>query len=135
MLRAILVTAIYRKTMSMGLSVAEDASAVTLMSTDVERIALGMARIHDAWSTLLQVVVAMYILYGQVGAVFIAPIVLSIGISPFTSFRAALCHLLNSADNESKSVPLGLLACPASPEHSRPRGWQLWRRELVSNMN
>ncbi|KAI0121748.1 hypothetical protein BJ170DRAFT_644151 [Xylariales sp. AK1849] len=78
MLRGILVTAIYRKTMTMSLSVAEDASAVTLMSTDVERIVLGMAKIHDAWSTLLQVACAMYILYGQVGVVFIAPIVLSI---------------------------------------------------------
>ncbi|KAK9415303.1 hypothetical protein SUNI508_02151 [Seiridium unicorne] len=78
MLRGILVTSIYRKTMSMSLSVAGDASAVTLMSTDVERIVLGMAKIHDSWSTLVQVACAMYILYQQVGAVFIAPVVLSI---------------------------------------------------------
>jgi hypothetical protein len=112
MLRAILVTAIYRKTMSMGLSVAEDASAVTLMSTDVERIALGMARIHDAWSTLLQVVIAMYILYGQVGAVFIAPIVLSIGMPcpclSVPSSHETLFFVLSHADNNAKSVPLQL---------------------------
>jgi ATP-binding cassette, subfamily C (CFTR/MRP), member 1 len=79
MLRGILVTAIYRKTMSATLATASDASAITLMSTDVERIVLGMAKIHDAWSTLVQVACAMYILYRQVGAVFVAPIVLSIG--------------------------------------------------------
>lgn len=65
--------------MSTSLSAASDASAVTLMSTDVERIVLGMAKIHDAWSTLVQVACAMYILYRQVGAVFIAPVVLSLG--------------------------------------------------------
>lgn len=64
--------------MSISLSVASDASAVTLMSTDVERIVLGMAKIHDAWSTLIQVACAMYLLYREVGVVFIAPIVLSI---------------------------------------------------------
>lgn len=78
MLRGVLVTSIYRKTMSASLSAASDASAVTLMSTDVERIVLGMAKIHDAWSTLVQVACAMYILYRQVGAVFIAPVVLSL---------------------------------------------------------
>lgn len=79
MLRGILVTSIYRKTMSLDLSIAGDASAVTLMSTDVERIVLGMVKVHDTWSTLIQVACAMYILYQQVGVVFIAPIALSIG--------------------------------------------------------
>lgn len=65
--------------MSKSLTVAGDASAVTLMSTDVERIVLGMAKIHDAWSTLVQVACAMYILSQQVGVVFVAPVGLSIG--------------------------------------------------------
>ncbi|KAI1841042.1 hypothetical protein JX266_012761 [Neoarthrinium moseri] len=97
LLRGVLVTSIYRKTMSTSVTVAADASAVTLMSTDVERIALGMAKIHDAWSTLIQVGCAMYILYGQVGVVFVAPIVISIvsciaavGLSSFAgAFQAS----------------------------------------------
>jgi hypothetical protein len=48
------------------------------MSTDIEIIVLGMAKIHDTWSTLIQVTCAMYILYAQVGVVFVAPIVLSL---------------------------------------------------------
>ncbi|KAK8047506.1 P-loop containing nucleoside triphosphate hydrolase protein [Apiospora saccharicola] len=78
MLRGVLVATIYRRTLSMSLSVAEDATALSLMSTDVERIVMGMVHIHDCWSTIVQVGIAMWILYTEVGAIFIAPIVLAL---------------------------------------------------------
>ncbi|KAK6833489.1 hypothetical protein PG987_008183 [Apiospora arundinis] len=78
MLRGVLVTTIYRRTLSMNLSVAEDATALSLMSTDVERIVMGMVHIHETWSTIVQVAIAMWILYTEVGAIFIAPIVLAL---------------------------------------------------------
>ena len=79
MLRGVLVTTIYRSTLSMNLSVAEDATALSLMSTDVERIVMGMVHIHETWSTIVQVGIAMWILYTEVGAIFVAPIVLALG--------------------------------------------------------
>ncbi|KAK8101492.1 hypothetical protein PG999_011866 [Apiospora kogelbergensis] len=78
MLRGVLVTTIYRSTLSMNLSVAEDATALSLMSTDVERIVMGMVHIHETWSTIVQVGIAMWILYTEVGAIFVAPIVLAL---------------------------------------------------------
>ncbi|KAK1675557.1 P-loop containing nucleoside triphosphate hydrolase protein [Colletotrichum godetiae] len=55
---------------------AEEAAAVTLMSTDIERIVNGMSKIHESWSTLLQMAVALALLYRQLGVVFIVPLVL-----------------------------------------------------------
>ncbi|KXH60895.1 hypothetical protein CSAL01_06382 [Colletotrichum salicis] len=64
------------KTTSMSITGAEEAAAVTLMSTDIERIVNGMSKIYESWSTLLQMAVALALLYRQVGVVFIVPHVL-----------------------------------------------------------
>ncbi|KAF6838319.1 hypothetical protein CMUS01_04702 [Colletotrichum musicola] len=74
MMRGCLVLLIYQKTTSMSVVAAEDAAAVTLMSTDIERIVNGMSKIHESWSTLLQMAVALALLYRQLGVVFIAPL-------------------------------------------------------------
>lgn len=74
MMRGCLVLLIYQKTTSMSVVAAEDAAAVTLMSTDIERIINGMSKIHESWSTLLQMGVALALLYRQLGIVFIVPL-------------------------------------------------------------
>lgn len=76
MMRGCLVLLIYEKTTSMSITGAEEAAAVTLMSTDIERIVNGMSKIHESWSTLLQMAVALALLYRQLGVVFIVPLVL-----------------------------------------------------------
>jgi ATP-binding cassette, subfamily C (CFTR/MRP), member 1 len=76
MLRGTLVNLIYRKTIDMSICGLDDASAVTLMSTDVERIVHGMARLHETWSTILMIGAAMYFLKRQVGIAFIAPLLI-----------------------------------------------------------
>ncbi|KAK1623308.1 ABC multidrug transporter [Colletotrichum phormii] len=74
MMRGCLVLLIYEKTTSMSITGAEEAAAVTLMSTDVERIVNGMSKIHESWSTLLQMAVALALLYRQLGVVFMVPL-------------------------------------------------------------
>lgn len=74
MMRGCLVFLIYQKTTSMSMVAAEDAAAVTLMSTDIERIINGMSKIHESWSTLLQMAVALALLYRQLGIVFVVPL-------------------------------------------------------------
>ncbi|KAK1624645.1 P-loop containing nucleoside triphosphate hydrolase protein [Colletotrichum phormii] len=76
MMRGCLVLLIYEKTTSMSITGAEEAAAVTLMSTDIERIVNGMSKIHESWSTLLQMAVALALLYRQLRVVFIVPLVL-----------------------------------------------------------
>lgn len=47
MLRGILVSAIYTKTTEISITALDNSAAVTLMSTDVERIVGGLEGFHD----------------------------------------------------------------------------------------
>lgn len=75
MSRASLAGAVYRKTTEVKLSAAGDAAALTLMSTDVERIRLGFMNLHEFWANTIEVAVASWLLDRQLGAVFVAPLI------------------------------------------------------------
>jgi ATP-binding cassette subfamily C (CFTR/MRP) protein 1 len=73
------VTAIYRKTTEISLTALDNSAAVTLMSTDVERIINGLRLMHEFWANLIQVVIATYLLQREIGVACVAPIAISIG--------------------------------------------------------
>lgn len=76
MARGCLAAAVYKKTTRARLDAADDSAAVTLMSTDVERIRVGFLPFHEFWSNTIQVAVACYLLYRQIGAAFASAIVI-----------------------------------------------------------
>ena len=82
MLRGSLVAAIYRKTTEISLTALDNSAAVTLMSTDVERIVMGLKMMHEFWANLIQVGIATWLLQRELGGACVAPIALTIGISP-----------------------------------------------------
>ncbi|KAM0248820.1 hypothetical protein ACHAQJ_009306 [Trichoderma viride] len=75
MARGALASAVYRRTTQSKLSAADDSAALTLMSTDIERIRLGLLALHDFWACILQVGLALFLLFRVVGAAFAAPVV------------------------------------------------------------
>jgi len=75
MARGCLAAAVYKKTTQARLDAADDSAAVTLMSTDVERIRMGFLFIHEFWANTIQGAVAAYLLYSQIGAAFAAALV------------------------------------------------------------
>ncbi|KAI0602863.1 ATPase-like protein [Biscogniauxia sp. FL1348] len=75
MIRGCLVAAVYRTTTEMKLSATTDGAALTLMSTDIERIRLGFLNLHEFWANTIEVGLASWLLYRQVGAAFAAPLV------------------------------------------------------------
>ena len=78
MVRSILIVEIYRKATVARIDTGRDSAALTLMSTDMDRINLGLRSIHDIWASIIQVALSSWMLYIQLGAVFVAPIVLVI---------------------------------------------------------
>ncbi|SPN96674.1 related to multidrug resistance protein [Cephalotrichum gorgonifer] len=74
MVRSCLASAIYKKTTEARSSVGGDAAALTLMSTDVERIVRNFNSIHDLWGTTVEVAIGSWLLYQYLGAAFVAPI-------------------------------------------------------------
>ncbi|KAJ5139829.1 P-loop containing nucleoside triphosphate hydrolase protein [Penicillium atrosanguineum] len=62
MVRGSLVTMIFDKTLRMSTTAISDATAVTLMSTDIERIGSGLLDIHEVYGNFIEVVIALGLL-------------------------------------------------------------------------
>jgi len=80
MMRGELVTVIYAKMLTLQIINVNESAAMTLMGTDVQRIAETFhALLVDIIPSVIQVSIAVYLLYVQLGAVCIAPILVTIG--------------------------------------------------------
>ncbi|KAJ9161045.1 p-loop containing nucleoside triphosphate hydrolase protein [Coniochaeta hoffmannii] len=73
MLRAFLVTSIYQS--SAETQSIDGKAAVTLMSTDVDRIYTGMRNMHEVWANLIQIALACWLLQCELGFGFLGPLV------------------------------------------------------------
>lgn len=76
MTRGALASAIYKRTTMAKISIIQDASALTLMSTDVERLRQGMLMLHELWANCIEAAIASYLLYRSLDTAFVAPIIL-----------------------------------------------------------
>ncbi|KAM0261518.1 hypothetical protein ACHAQJ_002201 [Trichoderma viride] len=74
MARGALASSIYEQTIRIKLSAVNDSAVLTLMSTDVERIRLGLRVVHEFWASFLESGIALWLLYKQLGIAFVAPI-------------------------------------------------------------
>lgn len=80
MLRAGLVSIIYRKTGTLSVKDIDPATSMTLMSADIERIVQGWQTMHEVWANAIEVGIAMYLLERQLGVACVVPIAVSIGM-------------------------------------------------------
>ncbi|KAK7997070.1 hypothetical protein PG989_005110 [Apiospora arundinis] len=78
MLRGMLASAVYRKTIQSSVATTDESASVTLMSTDVEAIVRAARFVHDIWADILQVAIATWLLSIQIGPAAAAPIVVCI---------------------------------------------------------
>ncbi|RFU74819.1 abc multidrug transporter [Trichoderma arundinaceum] len=74
MLRSTLHTAIFRKTTEISLAAGKADTAITLMSTDLDRVVAGFRVIHEMWAITSQVALGCFLLQRQVGVAFVSPI-------------------------------------------------------------
>ena len=74
MTRSILVTEIFTKATKAHIAIDDDSAALTLMSTDIERIRVGFRSLHETWASVIQAALAAWMLYKRLGIVFVAPI-------------------------------------------------------------
>lgn len=74
MARSILVTETYLNVTKARIGAKDDSAALTLMSTDIERIRMGLRNLHEFWACLVQAAIAGWLLYTRLGIVFVAPI-------------------------------------------------------------
>ncbi|KAJ5375709.1 ABC transporter integral membrane type 1 [Penicillium concentricum] len=90
MARSILVREIFITATKARIGTADDSAALTLMSTDMERIKTGFRSLHEIWACLIQAALAGWMLYNRIGVVFVAPmgvvIVCFIGLAILINF-------------------------------------------------
>ncbi|KAL2157845.1 hypothetical protein VTH06DRAFT_4897 [Thermothelomyces fergusii] len=88
MLRAGLVSIIYRKTSTVSLKSIDPAASMTLMSADIERIVQGFQTMHEIWGNSIEVGLAIYLLERQLGVACVVPVAVSISVSLLGSIVA-----------------------------------------------
>ncbi|KAF9878386.1 hypothetical protein CkaCkLH20_03878 [Colletotrichum karsti] len=76
-MRGSLVSAVYSKTTQIDAARCDMTTAVPLISTDMERIIAGFKDVHEIWANTLQVAIAVWLLYRELGIACVAPAVVA----------------------------------------------------------
>ncbi|GLV33119.1 uncharacterized protein CBL_10466 [Carabus blaptoides fortunei] len=112
-IRCSLVTAIYRKTLTVGNTVLNSAfnvgEIVNFMSTDTDRIVNSCPSFHALWSIPFQLTVTLYLLYEQVGLAFLAGVGFSILLIPINKFIAGQIGVLSTKMMNQKDERVKLM--------------------------
>lgn len=95
MARGSLVSLVYSQTLQMRDSYDESA-ALTLMSTDIDRVTVGLQNIHEVWGRIVEIAIGMWLLVEQLGAVAVVPIGLIVCMLLHSSYP---CRFLTPARN------------------------------------
>ncbi|KAE8310638.1 P-loop containing nucleoside triphosphate hydrolase protein [Aspergillus transmontanensis] len=101
LIRGGLLSLIYDQTLRLSASTLTDHSAATLMSEDFDRIAAGFEHSDVVWASPIEVALAIYILYREIGLACVAPVVIVVGCagSAYTlskRAKAAQQHWMNA---------------------------------------
>lgn len=71
---------IYKKTLELNNSDA----AVTLMSTDIEQIIMGLRYVHEMWANVIMVGIGIWLLERELGVAAVVPAI--IAVCEYTTF-------------------------------------------------
>ena len=78
-MRGAMVPSIYGKTLTLKTADTQPAAALTLVSTDIETATTGIVQLHELWASPVELGLAIYLLYRQLGVACVIPIALAIG--------------------------------------------------------
>ncbi|CAG8957988.1 hypothetical protein HYFRA_00000331 [Hymenoscyphus fraxineus] len=78
MARGGLISLLYAKTVELSVTAIDPTAAVTLMSADIERIHTGWQTIHDIWANVIEIGLAIFLLYRQLGIACLIPVAVAI---------------------------------------------------------
>ncbi|KAJ5533778.1 ABC transporter integral membrane type 1 [Penicillium freii] len=85
MMRSGLISMIYDQTIDMTAADLTDSAAITLMGTDVERIVSNLKNMHEAWASIIEVGIAIWLLERELGVACFIPLVISLAMVPVSS--------------------------------------------------
>jgi ATP-binding cassette subfamily C (CFTR/MRP) protein 1 len=65
--RGAIASKVFSRINDLSIMNTDDSAAVVLMSTDVERITIGMNMMHETWASVLEVGIGIYLLQQELG--------------------------------------------------------------------
>ena len=83
-----MVSLIYSKTLELPAGVYDESAALTLMSTDIDRLATSLDSLNEIWARIIEMSIGIWLLERQLGWVCIAPIVIVLIMVFASSFVA-----------------------------------------------
>lgn len=75
-----LISIIFDKSLLLDSSDPKDTAAMTLVSADINRIAIGLKNVHELWASLIEFGLGGWLLQRQIGVAFLPMIVLCLGM-------------------------------------------------------
>ncbi|KAJ4482345.1 P-loop containing nucleoside triphosphate hydrolase protein [Lentinula aciculospora] len=88
-IRGTMSEAVYRKTLALDvtcLASVPGGNPMNLISADIDRITSVIDPLHQMWSSLITIAIGLYLIYNELGAAFIATIVVTIVIMVATPY-------------------------------------------------
>lgn len=88
MVRGGLITLVYQKMLRLPVTGVSETSAVALMGNDIETLAERSGTLFvECWANLITVIISLWMLSEQLGAVCVVPILIAIGTLAFNLFQ------------------------------------------------
>ncbi|GMG05073.1 unnamed protein product [Aspergillus oryzae] len=73
-----LISIIYDQTLGLRPEDLSDTAAITMMGTDVERIESSLRALHEAWASILEVAIAIWLLSRQIWIACLIPLIIAV---------------------------------------------------------
>jgi ATP-binding cassette subfamily C (CFTR/MRP) protein 1 len=85
MFRGAMVSLIYTKTLEMRAGGLDESAALTLMSTDIDRLTVSLTNLCEIWAYVIEMAIGIWLLEREIGWICVAPVLLTIGRCPSNS--------------------------------------------------
>ncbi|KAJ5959013.1 ABC transporter integral membrane type 1 [Penicillium vulpinum] len=82
MMRSGLISMIYDQTIDLTAADLTDSAAITLMGTDVERIVANLKNLHEAWASIIELGIGIWLLEREIAIACFVPLVISLAMVP-----------------------------------------------------
>ena len=83
MFRGAVASLVYAKTLTLRAGIYDESAALTLMSTDIDRIVDSLQTANEIWATIIEIAIGIWLLERQLGWVCVAPLVVVTGQEVF----------------------------------------------------
>lgn len=127
-----IVTAIYDKSLEARTLDEAKPEIMNLMSTDADRVLVATYCFHSLWSIPFQLVIALYLLYTQVGLSFVAGLIFVVAMFPINQWTVGRLNYFATKMMEQKDVRVAL--CSEALANAKSIKLNAWENVFIEKI-